>query len=316
MAIITQITGSDFMLLSEMATTDLFETIEKPILTEATIGSIGVEDCPPVLTVFVDPTDLTNFDTNDRFDVIGQEVARGSFVNFELWKDGVKIEDLNDNSFGTFYDVGYWTEDNGFNEAQSNQTGYQGKWSDVYTAHGLGCYNIVTVEDLPFFPEPVVDIGCCFELKKYSVEEADETFTVRAVQNGKIIKETVDFTGLNWVQHYRMPGFFGFPARNLTETNFITKSRTVEQIQDEIVNDYTLEIYFLPDCIKLKLDSILLANNIIFTDYNVDNACEIRNLPTKWKGEEEVEYFGKSKKIAVTLTFEERNRQTIKRNVR
>lgn len=313
MAIVKQIGTGVSMTLGFMASKQTYLSVEK--ISESEDAGVGAEDCPDILPVFVDPTNPSVEIRNDKFDVMS---SKGGFlagaVTFELHKDGVKVADLNDNTYGTFYPVGSWPVADGFTSNQANQAGYQGNWIDVYNAHGLGCYTIVAQRVTPFgnFSFP----SCCYEMNLWTEAGADETVTIKAVQNGKIIKENIDFTGINWNQHYRVPGFFGFPNRNFTETNFITKNRKVEQIQDEIVNDYTLELYFVPTCLKDDIDGILLANDIIISDFNVENACLIRNKSVKWKGEEEVEYFGKSKKIALTLTFEERTRKTIKRNVR
>ena len=93
------------------------------------------------------------------------------------------------------------------------------------------------------------------------------------------------------------------------------KNRRTTQIQDSLIHEFTLEPYFWPDCLRDQIDSILLANEILISDYNSDNTDNLKNIsviPTTI----ETEYFGKSSKAADEIKFEERRKNRVKRNVK
>ena len=72
---------------------------------------------------------------NDKSEFLFKRLVAADTVAIELYKDGVKVDDLNTNTYGTFF--------NGFPSGSSEQqlyVGYLVDWKLVQTAFGFGEY--------------------------------------------------------------------------------------------------------------------------------------------------------------------------------
>ena len=108
----------------------------------------------------------------------------------------------------------------------------------------------------------------------------------------------------SWLAAYGAIVFFGNKQRKLEQDNYLDKNRRTTQIQDSLIHEFTLEPYFWPNCLRDEIDSILLANQILISDYNLLNTDDLKNIsviPTSI----DTEYFGKSNKAADEIKFEE-----------
>lgn len=313
MSITKIIPGGISMIKESLATKSDFETASEVSEDEASTVRSYDDECA-LLKVFVDPSFPDDEYKNDKFDVIGRKTTLFSSIAFELWKDGAKIADLNDNTYGTFYPVGTWSTADGYTPNQAKQSGYQGDWLTVYNLHGAGCYNVVKVLTIGF-SDIRRTIGCTYQLMLYSNDEADGTVKFEAIQKGYIISEFIDYTGIDWTRHFRIPGFFGLPERQSQQNWFVNRIREEEQIQDSIRKVYLFEPYFLPKCIQPEMDEVLLSNYIFFTDYNLSNAYDLRKIQVRWNGDENVNYFEESTVESPTFKFIELKTNRLKRNV-
>ena len=308
MAIIQRVPGTKLMTLNGMSSQLITQTID----TEAvTIPTTLVSECVGALPVFGDLTsdDLQNNDFTSFLDY----KFPGSNVKFELLDENCDfLAELNNTDYGTPYFI------------QVTPTfpiyykGYKLEWKKVLNLHGSGTYKIkktTTSNIIPALFEPIVECSCLYELSQYSDSFADETVRIETIQNGYTISPGLNYTGLNWAEQIRIPGFFGNKQRRLEQDNYLDKNRRTTQIQDSLIHEFTLEPYFWPQCLRDQIDSILLANEILISDYNLLNTDDLKNIsviPTSI----DTEYFGKSNKAADEIKFEERQKNRVKRNVR
>lgn len=194
----------------------------------------------------------------------------------EVW---VEKETLNDPSFGTFYPVGTWTNCPG----QELYFGYKLDWEPVFTTHGHGEYYVMA--EMTILGSSVNQFSDIYSLLEYTDERADETVVIHTIQNGNIRRSAFDWTGMEWEQWIRLDGYFGFPKPTFITEEYLLNNYKEEQLQDEIRDEYTLEIDtkmtgpLAQDFIYTRL----LANEFFVTDYNKCNTDKKRfcNFPVK-----------------------------------
>tara|TARA_R100000655_G_scaffold39820_1_gene75171 strand:+ start:9296 stop:10234 length:939 start_codon:yes stop_codon:yes gene_type:complete len=312
MSIIQRVPGTRLMPLNGMSSQLIAQTLD---LEATTVPTTLVSECVGALPVFGDlfSDDLQN---NDFTSFLAYQ-RPGTTVSFKLFDGNCNfIANLNTSDYGLYYPINYFGS--GFTFFQNNYLGYKLEWQKVLNLHGPGTYKIQIKTLSNFIPaafEPIEECSCFFELLQYSNSFADETVRIETTQNGYIIGEGLDYTNINWKEQIRIPGFFGNKQRRLEQDNYLDKNRRTTQIQDSLIHEFTLEPYFWPDCLRDQIDSILLANEILVSDYNRDNTDNLKNIsviPTTI----ETEYFGKSNKAADEIKFEERRKNRVKRNVK
>lgn len=305
MSIIEVLSGGISMSQSVLAHRENFDVDSD----ELPVYSSGFEGCPDVLKVFAD--DTGNYLQNDFSSFLSKSVLLD--VTWSLDKDCEKIADLNDDTLGTYYAKGYWSIANGFTSQQANYSGFVLDWSKVLSVHGIGNYRVTITFSLG--DTTILELcSCNFLLQVYSDVKADKTIRIRTLQNGHIL-DTFDYTGMNWEQSWRMSGFFGYPQDKLEVDNYLDKNRNITQIQDQLFKEYTLQTDFIAECFKGIFNDILLSNEIFIDDYNLKNAYLLQNIdviPTQ----SDSNYFIESTKTFKEITFEDRDRRKIKRNVK
>lgn len=311
MSIIERVAGSKFMLLSGMSSKLLTKTLTGGSDTPVTI----FKECIGALTVFGDLDNVSDETIKSDFSSFIEVELDNTIVKFELLDGkGNLISVLNDNTYGKFFPKGFAPGNDFF---QQLYLGFRVQWRKVLDLEGPGLYQIKTTIN-PFLPPfiPIKEtLSCLFNLCQYTDERADETARIETTQNGKIIGQGLDFTGLNWRQQIRIPGFFGFKQRRLEQDDYLDKNRRVTQIQDKLIHEYTLEPTLWPECLRDFIDEMILANNILISDYNLDNTDNLKSISVKPLSID-TEYFAKSKKAADEIKFEERTQNRVKRNVK
>ena len=122
---------------------------------------------------------------NDKSSFLFQKFDAGDSILFELWRNGAKIEDLNDDTFGTYY------------ASFTNQTLYTGfiiDWESVFSVHGGGNYIFKAQKTL--LGETSEFVSRNFKLIEYDDFLADGTVKIVAFQKGNIISNELDYTDL------------------------------------------------------------------------------------------------------------------------
>ena len=310
MSIIQRVPGTRLMVLNGMSSQLITKTLDDEV---ATISTTLISECVGTLPVFGDlnSDDLQN---NDFTSLLTFQFPGRTIEYFLLDENCNEIAALNSSTYGVYYPINSFSIGNGFTFFQSRFVGYKLDWKKVLQSFGSGVYKIkelTTYADLSTTEE----CSCFFDLSQYTDERANETVRIETTQNGYIIGQGLDFTNTNWKQQIRIPGFFGNKQRRLEQDNYLDRNRNTTQIQDTLIHEFTLEPYFWPHCLRDEIDSILLANEILISDYNSDNTDDLKNIsviPTSI----DTEYFGKSKKAADEIKFEERRKNRVKRNVK
>ena len=188
-------------------------------------------------------------------------------------------------------------------------------WFLVWGAFGYGKYTLKTNQVL--LGETINIESRMFQLLPYSIYTAHSTVKVESYQTGNIISNAFDYTDLiegGWYSSYRFEGRFGLKTPILEVDNYIDSEYQKKQIQDKIRTEYTLESRLLPTAIANALiyDS-MLANEILVSDYNVDNTEQFNQLSV-YPISFETRYPNQSKKAVYVVKFEQRKQDSIKRN--
>jgi len=304
MAIIEIISAGTLMPLSAMATREDF-----PVTNEETpVVSAGFEGCPDILKVFADDTGIQYQNDFSSFLVYSLVLD----VEMYLQKDCEDVEILGEN-IGKIYPKGYWSQANGFTFTQSNYAGFVLDWSLVLQQYGVGSYSIRFSYSVG--AEEILSLcSCNFLLQQFSPQQADKTMRIRTLQNGHIL-DSFDYTGMNWLQSWRMDGFFGYPQDKLEVDNYLDKNRNITQIQDTLYKEYTLQTDFIADCFKHIFNDILLSNQIWIDDYNLKNAYQLINIDVLPQNSDS-SYYIESTETFKEIIFEDRDRLKVKRNVK
>jgi len=244
---------------------------------------------------------------NDHSSWLFRKSVPNDTITFELWKDGVKIEDLTDDTFGQYF---------GTFASQPLQTGFIISWERVFSVHATGLYqfraNLTILGDSDVFQSRL------FRLYPYADDFADETVKIIGFQTGNIKGSQFDFTGLlegGWPFYIRIDGELKKGSPDIELDNYLDSNERRLQIQDKLLANYELNIKQAPaSVINLFLDGFIsLGNNIVATDYNIFNIEIYRDLELYTK---EINYdpvFG-NRLQNLNVVFTEKVEGNIKRN--
>lgn len=208
---------------------------------------------------------------NDKSEFITKKLVSTDTILFELYKDGVKVADLNDDTYGVFY--------NGFTN-QPLYVGYLIDWLYVYLMLGVGKYQVKTNKTI--LGTTTVEESRIFNLMTYSDEAADNTVRIESYQTGTIKNNPIDYEGLlpnGWYGSIRIAGKFGNKTPKLTKDNYLDYDDVVQQNILTTVNEWTLSTELLPSYVSDKIVyDYLLANSIQITDYTLLNEDVYRRI--------------------------------------
>lgn len=188
-----------------------------------------------------------------------------------LQKNNVTIATLNSATYGTYYALGsivYYAD-------QSLLTGYILEWSKVLAAHGEGNYRIKI--DYTSLGSTVSTYSNNFNLKTYSTERANGTIRIDSLMNGYLMKERINYKGMNLPDSIRIKGWIGHAEEKIETTNDIYANYELEKrvVVQRKVNQYdifNLETLPMPKCLADKIRYYhFLANTVFVTDYNLLN---------------------------------------------
>ena len=245
---------------------------------------------------------------NDFSAFLFKRIVASDTVVIKLFKNGNEIATITDNTYGTYI--------NGFSSGNAEQQLYVGfklEWENVYNLHGHGKYQVKA--DQVILNTTSTEESIKFLLKGYSDLAANGTVVIDTVQNGNIMSSKFDYTELLWEQSYRINGKFGGKTPILTTDTYETESYERKQIQDSVINEWTLETKLLPNLISnvINYDNIL-ANSIFITDYNIMNEEIFRNIPVYPQEISKSNSFSGNTDRKFTYTFIDRTDDNRKRN--
>jgi hypothetical protein len=264
------ISNTNPMAMSGVATTSQHTMFDD----ESAATSIDFASCfpgfrnPTVYSnkVFADVTAKTDeLKTDSTSFLFSKRLNLGSVVvSMELYKEGVKIADLIDDTYGTYYGVG-------FSSDYPLYYGYVINWGEVLDLHGAGCYTIRNNWTLGALPTSVTESNCYY-LLPYSPCNVEGTVKVKWIQNGNIESNSLRYAGLNWANWIRVKGIF-WKNDATEEIDEVEKTdRSFENINVQSIDEFTLELKSSPYWITKMLDkNVCLGSQIFITDYNADN---------------------------------------------
>jgi len=229
--------------------------------------------CEYVEYTFASPSNPTDYWKNDQNEFLFKRFVAVDTVTIELHKDNVKVADLNNNTYGTFF--------NGFPSGSAEQqlyVGYLLDWLSVFNAFGAGNYTVVA--NLNIIGNATTFESRVFRLMIYSDVQANGTVRVESTQNGNIFGSQFDFTGLNWYQSLRLPGQFGNPSPIYETTEYETSTHNKVQNKSKMAREWSLNTRLISwEVVEVLIYNKLLANEILVTDYTVKAESIWRRIP-------------------------------------
>ncbi len=225
-------------------------------------------------------------------------------IDFFLELEGVEVAALNDNTLGTLFPVGSFP-------TQLALTGFKLEWEKVLVAHGEGNYKIRIERNLIIGNDILFTIN--YNLKTFTSELADNTIWIEWIHNGEIIDE-LDYTGINWFQSIRLPGFFGNKQTEFDEEVFKDSNFQTFQIRNELTFPRIVEVGPVPSCIGDFLTNLVQANIIQITDYNLRNHDYFLQQKVVRLSEINETTYNVERQAVYNLTFTDRKEDHIKIN--
>lgn len=230
--------------------------------------TIETETCPFVFgglfefTVFVD-SDGTDW-KNDKSEFMFRHLISTDIIDMELWKNGVKVDDLNNNDYGVYFPSFSGTQ------SQQLQKGYLINWKLVFDAFGYGKYTIKA--NLNIIGNSSIWESDIYNVVNFSEERANRTVSIVSIQNGNIMSSIFDYTDLEWHQQIRLNGTFYEDSETFEKNAYRTQDYIQKQIQDEIIENWVLELDFVPRNVsEFFIKDRLLSNEIKISDYTILN---------------------------------------------
>lgn len=245
---------------------------------------------------------------NDYSGFYHQRQLSNETVDFVLYKFENDTEyPLTNGTYGQFFGFGFF-------DSNINLKGYLVEWKKVLAGLGEGNYKVikrVTVAGVPVEFSSIV-----FTLKQFSSKLADTTIRVDVVMNGLLEKTKIDFSGTAWKHSLRLPGFFGRREPGFEEDNLINRAFEKKQISMKQVNEFKFQTNLIPYCLTNEFwDFILMANDIYFNDYNLNNhSYNFVKFGVKFASNDGTGYGTKTRKAKLNMTFNDKFENNLKRN--
>ena len=222
---------------------------------------------------FASPANPNDFWKNDKNEFLFKRFVTLDTVAMELHKNGVKVDDLNNNDNGTFF--------NGFPSGSAEQqlyVGYLIDWLLVYNSFGSGIYTVVANLNIIGVASTVTSRE--FNLTIYNDVLANGTVRVETTQNGNIFGNQFDFTDLNWYQSLRLPAVFGNPTPIFETTDYMTSTHKRTQNKAKMSREWTLNTKLISWSVAEKLIyNKMLGNEKVITDYQIKAESIWRRIP-------------------------------------
>lgn len=243
---------------------------------------------------------------NDKSEFMFKRFISSDTLTIELWNNGVKLYDLNDNSYGTYFSTFTGTA------SQALQKGYLLNWLDVFNANGYGKYIVkgnYTVAGVvgTWESDP-------FNLMGFTDEVADRSVSIVSIQNGNIMSSVFDYTGLEWKQQIRLKGMFYEDTETLEKNAYRTQDYKQKQIQDEVVENWSLELDMIPrNLSEFFIKDRLLSNELNISDYTLYNE-KIHNLKGVYPESIEKTKLQDNRNSNYLIKFTSKVKNIIKRN--
>lgn len=263
--------------------------------------------CEKVITV-ASSTDTDPF-KNDYKTVFFKKEAPTDTCTFELYKNGVKIADLNNSTYGEFFDFGDI-------DGKEDWTIFKLQWRNVLLIDGAGNYFIrrnISNLGLP----PVADDTLCHELWEFSFEIANRTVRFESVQDGILEDLDLDFKGLALEDMIRVKGFFGNYTPKVSQDNIVRANNDLVQLRQDNFAEYTFQSEFVNYFASRELiDYHFKGYPLYVSDYNrYNHSYEYKKTPVILESVETPKYFNEQRSRKARFSAKFRDMKENKRKI-
>ncbi len=245
---------------------------------------------------------------NDFTDFLFKKITANDTILIQLIKDNVVLAEINDDTYGTYYD--------GF-DAQPLYVGWLADWTKIFQGFSGGRYQVRVTTTI--LGQETVFTSRYFRLNTYDIISANETVKIEARQNGRFENGEFDFTDLvdgGWLTSIRLKGEFGKPKYNLERDLFEDPSYRQVQNRDQVKREYLLKTYIVPETILDRIATQdILANQVFITGYDVLQEKKYEKLPVAPESISDPLYDDLGRTF-FEITFSDRQQNIIKTNVR
>lgn len=236
---------------------------------------------------------------NDITGVLNKVSDTSSNIEYYLVSENGEYS-LNDGTFGALFDFGSFVN-------EPLQKGYQLQWRKVLDEAGEGCYKIKTV--ISEIGYEVVNYSCCYELKHFSVETANNTVRLESVRTDFDNETGINYLGTFWISDFRLMGKFGYEEFEYEQTFIVDENNANTLNRSTLKGKYKLNTQLLDyDCqLKPIINYYLQSDNIYVSDYNEDNhRWDYKRVPVTLDSVSDTTYFANNRKSRITINFDEK----------
>jgi hypothetical protein len=277
------------------------------------LPKFSTSSCCYELPVFAELVYTKDFN-NDKSSVIyfyGKAFS-DALLELEQYTNGswVKVADLNDATYGTYYAFGFFE-----NNQNEKAAGFLIDWALVLSGLGVGKYRVKTVETNIFGTTNKYSLE--WSLKAYNSNIVNKTTRVSWWLSGVTGDSSndqlkKDYGSLNWYNEVRLKNSLLWSKTSEYEKDYVKYQNGQKVwIKDERTRSYKFELLGAPNYIhELLSGEAFQADTIMITDYNSDNPAmdsdcnpELLEKYVKLSSSYEPNWAYGSKYAKVELTF-------------
>lgn len=242
----------------------------------------------------------------DFSDFLFKKLGASDTVEILLFKNGVQVATITDNSLGTYYD-GFAT--------QPLYVGWLADWTLIFNTYGGGSYKVQA--NLTILGTLTTFTSRTFKIYPFDEVLAADTVKVESWQNGNVLSSQFDFTNLlddGWKSQIRLPAKLVLDTPEFEEDKILNSNFELVQNYEKTVINYRLDFYQVSESVLLTLaQNRVLANRVALTDYNVfsDQKYQAVSLSPKSFNDVAVSHYGK---VTGSITLTTRSDNNRKRN--
>lgn len=242
---------------------------------------------------------------NDSATLLSEVFLSADTNAFEIYKDDVLKATVTDDTYGTYIAVGGYS-------TQLLKTSFKADWALIQAAWGDGVYYLKSARTILNVNGDLTTHK--YMVTEYSDEKAKGTVVIKTVQNG-IIEGGNNYIGMEFEQQVRLNAHLSGVQRSLETDRYLSQNLTLEQIQDKVIKNYSLEVLMIPTNIASPLlDDQVMANSIKITNYGYWEYDCHEELEIVLEEFTESLYFHKTKDAVFKLEFTAKKQDLRKRN--
>jgi len=253
----------------------------------------GFEECCCVFQVLASTTDPDPA-INDVRGVYTKKADISDVVSFEMTKVGTGV-------IANYGDVGVFP-----NEPLG--VGFIYDWRQVLDNEGPGRYQI----SISYTIAGVTGSAFkgCYDLQAFTQDRAEGTVRLLSYFNSYFLLDAFDFTGSNFNDSIRFPGFFGTRKPGTVLNQLIDVGRKDSKATRENLNEYAVVTDPIQSCISKRILDFFFLNEdrTYISDHNNHNHVYYTELPVVPAGTPEPDYPKMSRLASFTLPYGDKDK--------